>query len=433
MPVVNRSLLWLGIGLILGPSGLSAQQAASSGAVELADLVVIDTVTDELVPDVHAPHGALALPRAWFGASPWRRWDRATGDWAGSRSLLERHGISVEGSWTYDVSTNVRGGVARGTRGRGLFTAAATVDMSTFAGLPGGTFAISYMTMGGQVGGELTGDAQSFSNIDIAPTSRRYDLWYEQRLLGDRVRAKLGYVDANSEFAVVNVAGEFINSAAGFSPTMYGMPTYPDPALSANLFVSPARWLTLGGAVYRGTLPASRAADATPDAPFGIVELVASPAALGRAGVGVWHHAGYAPRLDGGLQQGPTGWYAFLERRLSGAEADDSTVARGLSGFVRYGWADAGVSDFAHHYMAGLVLDAPLGWAGNALGVAVSHVELSHRAGYAHGETALEGFVRVQLLGFMTLRPDVQYIVHPSGAPEVGAALVSTLRVETAF
>ncbi len=63
----------------------------------------------------------------------------------------------------------------------------------------------------------------------------------------------------------------------------------------------------------------------------------------------------------------------------------------------------------------------------------MSHVDLSSRAGYAHGETALEGFVRVQLLGFMTLRPDVQYIVHPSGAPGVGAALVSTLRVETAF
>ena len=433
MPAVRRSCSWLSLGLVLGPLGLCAQQVAVAGAAELPEPVVLDQASGTVVPDVSASIGALTLPRAWFGSAPWGRWDRATGDWAGTRSLLEGHGITVEGSWIYDVSSNVRGGVARGTRGRGLFTAAATVDLGTVAGLAGGTFAISYMTMSGPAGGELTGDAQTFSNIDIEPTSRRYDLWYEQRLLGDRVRAKVGYVDANSEFAVVTAAGEFLNSSAGFSPTLYGLPTYPDPALSATLFVSPAGWLTLGGAVYRGTLPASRAADAAADAPFGIVELVASPAALGRAGVGVWHHAGYAPRLDGGLQQGPTGWYAFLERRLSGTEGDDSTAARGLSGFVRYGWADARVNDFARHYMAGVVLDAPLGWAGNALGAGVSHVDLSDRAGYAHDETAIEGFLRVQVLGFLTLRPDLQYIVHPGGAAGVDAALVSTLRVETAF
>ena len=65
----------------------------------------------------------------------------------------------------------------------------------------------------------------------------------------------------------------------------------------------------------------------------------------------------------------------------------------------------------------------------------VSHVDLSDdpAAGMAHNETAVEAFYRVPALGFLTLRPDVQLILHPSGDPRLGRALVGTLRAELAF
>ena len=45
----------------------------------------------------------------------------------------------------------------------------------------------------------------------------------------------------------------------------------------------------------------------------------------------------------------------------------------------------------------------------------------------------MEAFYRVPAMGFLTLRPDLQLILHPSGDPRLGSALVGTLRAELAF
>jgi carbohydrate-selective porin OprB len=42
-------------------------------------------------------------------------------------------------------------------------------------------------------------------------------------------------------------------------------------------------------------------------------------------------------------------------------------------------------------------------------------------------------FYRFPAAGFLMLRPDVQYIVHPSGSEWMSDALVGSLRFETAF
>ncbi|MDZ4673622.1 MAG: hypothetical protein SGI84_04145 [Gemmatimonadota bacterium] len=111
------------------------------------------------------------------------------------------------------------------------------------------------------------------------------------------------------------------------------LPTYPDPVASANLFVSPVSWLTLGAGLYHGTLgdatiPGySRQADR-----FVILQADVRWGSVfgrpdGRAAVGRWSHSGLAPAFAGGAVDGPSGWYGLAEQRLSGAGATDSTVA----------------------------------------------------------------------------------------------------------
>jgi len=73
--------------------------------------------------------------------------------------------------------------------------------------------------------------------------------------------------------------------------------------------------------------------------------------------------------------------------------------------------------------------------AADAAGVMLSFVDLSDApgAGFGGDETAIEMFYRFQLTPFLCLKPDVQYIVDPSGDRGLADALVGTLRVEVTF
>ena len=96
------------------------------------------------------------------------------------------------------------------------------------------------------------GDIQAFSNIDAGDRSQVGELWYEQWLFEKRLRFKIGRLDANNEFAFVEHGAEFLHSSMGPSPTIFVLPTYPDPASSVNLFVYPTEGLSLGFGVYDG-------------------------------------------------------------------------------------------------------------------------------------------------------------------------------------
>lgn len=67
-------------------------------------------------------------------------------------------------------------------------------------------------------------------------------------------------MDTNTEFAYADVAGDFSNSSAGFSPTIFAFPSCPDPVTSANVFGTVLRHtglgLTLGYGLYDGAAAA---------------------------------------------------------------------------------------------------------------------------------------------------------------------------------
>ncbi len=376
----------------------------------------------------------LVPPRSWAS------WSFATGDWGGARTTLEDAGFSISGSYVYDVSGVARGGLRHGTIGRGLLDLGISAELEKLVGLHGGSLFIGFHSHGGPNGSDYTGDAQAYSNVDAQKFAQIAEVFYEQRLFGEGVRIKLGQVDANSEFAVTATAGEFINASAGFSPTIYGLPTYPNPTPSVNAFVQPFAWLSLSGGLYRGPLATSPNPSAATGALFGIGEIAGNWSGSdhgndGRIGLGVWSHDGYAPLFAGGMQRSPSGWYATVEQRLTGKAGTEDAAATGLTIFAKYGRADDRVSDFGQHFMLGMVQETPFGLAGHAAGIMVSAVDLSDQAGagYARNETAMEAFYRWPALGFLTLRPDLQYIISPAGAMGVPDAMVATLRMEVAF
>jgi carbohydrate-selective porin OprB len=232
----------------------------------------------------------------------------------------------------------------------------------------------------------------------------------------------------------------------GYSPTILGLPTYPDPAFGGELFLTPEGPFQLGLGVFDGAgaegVRTGSLGPATlfgePDAWFTIAELElawgASPepgepagrdVRPGRVGLGAWHHSGSFARFDGGAEDGTEGLYLVLDQQLWRA-----TAGRGaLDGYLQWGRADPDVSLFREHLGLGAVVHAFEHRA--ALGLGLSTVRLTDAAGAGlvdDRETAVELFVALELTPWLRIKPDLQFLDNPGGTGLADDAWVATLR-----
>lgn len=394
--------------------------------------------------------------------------DRITGDWWGARERLEAKGLTVGGETISEFSSVFDGGINQRGSFRNLLTVDAEADMDALLGLRGGTAFIQYLSVNAEDGGSLdTGDLQVYSNIENASSlDVIYELWYEQLFFGDRVRIKAGKVDANSEFAFVEAAGDFANSSAGFSPSIFAFPSYPDSAAGINIFATvyegEGTRATIGYGLYDGAAaadgvrtgsrgPSTFFDDDISDDYFHIGQFSLSwdsfmpeSAMLGggRVSAGVWHHTGTFDRFDGASEQGVTGLFATGEIRVfdpdwnPGSRAQSDAPERGVYVFGQYGWADDEVGEVSQHLAGGVVWRGPTPERpDDSAGLYLSLVDLSDEAasGFGDDEFVLDAYYRAQLAPAVFVQPEIQYIVNPSGDPAIDDALVGGIRVGVTF
>lgn len=377
--------------------------------------------------------------REWFGHRDWHHWDRMTGDWSGLRTNMEASGLTIAASYTGEWFGVVSGGARRHGAVRGFLDVNATLDLGTAVGWDGATvFADAYWIDGNSIS-EHAGDFQGVSNAEAEDRLQLAELWYEHVLLDGSLRFKVGKIEANAEFAFVDAAGDFVNSSAGFSPTIVGIPSYPDPAFGVVLSWSPGDRFSLTGAVFDGASavdgvrtgtrgPKSFFDDDLSDDYFWIAQADYAWDG-GRAGVGVWHHTGDFERFTGGTVSGTTGLYALGEHRVWSPEE-----GRGIDLVAQFGWADDAVSEAEWHLGVGAAWNGP--WSArpdDAAGLYVSHVGLSDDAGFTDDETVFECFYRFQITPWASVKPDMQYIVRPGGSSDIDDALVVGVRFEISF
>lgn len=402
-------------------------------------------------PAAEAP-AVPEAPREWFGHAPYWMWTRASGDWAGGRTWLEDRGVTFAGSYTLDWQGVWSGGVRRGAGTRSVLDFNITIDSLELARYEGGTLFADFYSSDMRERPE-PGSVQSFSSLETGDNvDQLAELWYEQVLLDGVLRVKVGKVDANSEFAFTGPAGEVVNGSAAVSPNILGMPTWPDPATSVNVFVYPVERWYIGGALYDGALgvdgihtgrrgPSTFFSDERSDEWFWIGETGLSWSgwlgmSRGRAGGGVWHHTGEWERFDGEFEDGTTGFYLFSEQLVWDPTGDDAEDDRGLWLFAQYGYADDAVSEIGDHIAAGALLNGTFpGREDDAAGVYVSWVGLSGEegAGFTEDETAIDVFYKFIVTPFVSVKPDLQWFINPGGAGEIDDALVGGLRLEVTF
>lgn len=249
---------------------------------------------------------ALTCPPAQAGMG-----DRetATNSWFGLGDAVSEKGVTLDASWTMDESSVLSGGVERRNSYRHLLDVGLSLDLESAVGWNGGELFVDFQAQRGDNGSQFVGDIQAYSNIDADGHTEVPEVWFQQSL--GSIRTKLGKVDANSEFAFVDAASEFLNSAAGISPTIFLMPTYPDPALSANAFFESAAGGYLGAGLYDGAaleaVPTGQLWGKTafegPNHAFFISEVgwrrENESGDVSRLSLGIWHHNGEIPTFSG--------------------------------------------------------------------------------------------------------------------------------------
>lgn len=409
---------------MVGPQGVRGRESRAQNHAQRDDA------------EEHADTESEENPNA---SEHWLDAERLSGDWWGRRTKLEDSGLTIESTLIAEWYSVLDGGVRSHSTSRMLMDLNITLDLEQMFNWDGASvFADAYWIDGNSVSADA-GDFQGVSNIESDDRLQLSELWFEQVLFDNSLRIKLGKIEGNSEFAFVDAAGDFVNSSAGFSPTFLALPTFPDPSTGVVVSWNHDDRFSITGAVMDGSAtvdgvrtglvgPSTFFDDDRSDDYVWIGELNAMWDG-GRAGVGGWYHDGQFSRFLGGTEDGTAGFYALVEHRVWSPGED-----RGVDLFAQLGFADESVSDAAMHLAGGLNWTGPFASrSDDALGLYCSFVDLSEDAGYADDELVIELFYKLQLTPFMSIKPDLQYIINPSGDSTLDDALVLGFRAETTF
>ncbi|MCE2884005.1 MAG: carbohydrate porin [Planctomycetaceae bacterium] len=394
--------------------------------------------------------------REWFGHADWWTWSRATGDWGGARTAAEDAGFELNGSVITEWSRVFSGGTDNASAFRFLLDLNLTVDLEKLIDLKGGSVFADFQNADTGMGALVHGGFQPYSNIAIdGSITQLSQLWYEQWLFDDVLRVKVGKVDANTEFAYIPAAGGFINASAGFTPTIFALPTYPNPSTSINVFLYPTETWYVGFGAYDGAAtidgvptgsrgPSTFFSDDLSDDWFLIAE---SGVTIGEAGflrdlrvaAGGWWLVGDVPNFDGGTDDGTGGVYALAESRVwapDGVDFGNDEDTRGLWAFLQAGWSDPNVALAAQQYGGGCSLTGTFpGRDDDSTGIYASYVVFGDdpTSGLGDAEFSLEIFYDIAITPFLHLKPDLQWFHDPSGDGSTDDALVGTLRLTITF
>lgn len=336
-------------------------------------------------------------------------------------------------SYVVDALSVVDGGASRGSAllGRGDLT----LDIAgAAAGIHGLTLHFDLMvTHRSDFSGERVGDAQTVSNVQADSPPRLFEAFAEWEI-APGLAAKAGLIDLNSEFDVQDAGGLFLNSSHGIGPD-FAQSGRNGPSIFPVTSSAIILRRTRGDTVLRAGL--FDAISGGRDDPrhtvlrwpgqTGALLVAEGRTRIGKTTValGGWHYTTRFDSIDPSRPAGRSeGVYALVEGPL----------AQGVTGWVRAGLASGRTNPISSYVGGGLVTE----WGAWQTGLALAHARLGRDArsqvpGAHRAETAIELTAARQVLPFLSVQPDAQYVIHPSWNPALPDALVLGLRLSFAW
>ena len=405
--------------------------------------------SEEVRSPTEEPNAAGTRER--FGEKPWGEWNTMTGDWNGTRTDLADKGVSVAGFFIGEWSNALSGSAGKVNTGRFLLDVNTTFDFEKLFELKGGSFFLDFQYADTGSGFSVPTAFQPISNIDInGSVTQISQVWYQQWLVQDKLRLKVGKIDANTEFGFLGALSGFINLSAAITPTIPLLPSYPNTAFGMNAFVYPSKETYFGFGAYDGSLaegvqtgslgPASmwdgNGVFMIGEAGYVVDDL--GPCSGARIALGAWWTTSDLATFAGGEQSGAGGIYGIAEARVWRPEGVGaaSSCRRGLWIAGQFGAADSSVTASPTQFGAGASLVGTFsGRDLDGAGVYVSWVDLADDAGLGDGanETMVECYYDVAVSPWFHVKPDMQFVFDPSGDSGADTDVIFTLRCTVTF
>jgi len=362
------------------------------------------------------------------------------GDPAATRSQLERLGINLQLFYNQSLGWKPRGGAQPdSTTGHsGSYDFFLRADLEELVSWPGLALLLHAR---GQYDDDINADVGAASDpIDDADFDEPIyldELWLEQAMLHDRLRLRAGFLEQQTVFD----RNAFANSEDLQFMTAFldNDPVVPLPnGVGGVLFLEPAGWLEVVVGVADGDMEPRGAGFETAfdrvDSVTGHIELLAK-LELPDGAQGLPGHYRLGAFVDGREQLGERGhWggYGSFDQLVYRERPD---AEEGLGLFARFGVADPKVNPIAWFWSLGLAYRGPIpGRGADVLGLGSYQAIGSHRyrgdaaAGFDR-ETGIECYYRVEVLPWLAVTPDLQYVFDPGGSKAARDAVVAVLRL----
>jgi porin len=436
-------------------------------------------------------HVATGVPAPETGLHDWLSGNGITGNWGGLRSQMVERGVDFFASYQTEGWGNTTGGLEQGTVYTGLLRFGLNLDLDKAIGWHGASMCTTWLWLSGRdASADLVGNFLTISNIAGFNTLRLFELWFQQNLLDDKISLRLGQLAADSEFVISDYGSTFLNGTFGWPASMYtnlpeGGPGYPMGTLGVRLAVNPSDWFTFQTAAFQGNvyaqdvnlhgfrwrLDSQNGFFFLNEAQFRWNHRDNETGLPGQFKAGGWFHtAEFAEPDSDAFVRGNYGFYFILDQMLyrepakiaentaadcpsgksalsrsegGGAATTEKKCDQGLGCFGRIAFEPQNRNFIGFYFDAGLTYKGLIPTRDDdTFGVAFAYAQLTSAAkdaAIADGpvgvgsEMVLEATYQAKITGWLSIQPDVQFIINPGGTQDLQNAFVVGGRVSINF
>ena len=404
----------------------------------------------------------VALTCQVHGQGIWEQETLTNGFW-GLNDSLAASGIEVGFGMTNIYQLNVNGGTStHNHQGRhtGSYDLEIGADLQQLLGIEGASLYvhtegswsrmdIDATSIGSAFG--VNGDAGGRRTMDVT------EVWYEQALLDDTLRIRLGKLDIGGGFecrgcpvsfdgsAYANdETGQFLNSALVNNPAI----PFPDKGIGVVFYWNPIEWwyASVGAIDAQADARETGLNTAFKDQDYfffvietGIAPLLdsANGPMPGTYRVGLWNDPQPKGNSDASKNyRDDVGAYLSFDQMFC-KENSDPEDSQGTGAFFRYGYANSEKNDVAGFWSFGLQCTGLVDCRdGDVLGVGYANDIFSNNASTTYtddNEDVLEVYYNAQVTPWLNLSPTVQYVADSGGNDTAKDATIFGLRAQWTF
>ena len=392
-------------------------------------------------------------------------WDQQymLGDWGGERTRLEKEGVTFDFNDIGDFLTDVTGSQTHHATYFGRFRATADIDFNKLSGFDGEFFFSGIYQYGRNLSGDYLHVNTLTSSIAGEESERIDQLWYQQGFFDNMFKIKLGQVAAVNEFGATDFFDILFNDELGYSPNAIFNTRQPfSPAGKPGIIfwgdlsdITPGLYAKAGAFTAYGNpyRPDSNGVYYYDDFNHGIAESFeigykeqkTSYDGVYKIGLNANEAAEYTNPATGQLYHGDYNIYGIVEKTVYHPVGTDGKLdtKKGLDLLFQVVGEPGDRNPLQYEFTAGgrytgLIPSRPTDKIGFGLiysDNADSYSDANENAGGPGlgGETTLEADYQFNPAPWLSIQPDVQYIIDPGGNSDRSDILVLGLRTIVKF